>query len=873
VIQLRVLGPIELSDGDRELTRVLAQPKRFALLAHLTIASNGFQRRDSLLALFWPELDDKHARSALNQALRFLRVELGGPTDSIIVSRGAEEVGIDRSRVWCDAVALQELLSAGRTAEALELYRGDLLQGFFIDAAAGFEDWLERKRASLRSQAAAAMGVSAEQLVPTVVASSVTRHEVPPSQRARSRIVAVAIVGLVSAVIWAWNTVARRDRSENLIAVLPFSIQALDSSYHFLREGMVELLYARLSDDSRPAATWPGAVIASTRHIAPAANGNLSEADAIAIAKQLRARQVMVGHVVATRQDAEISARVVDVKSGRLLAAHSVRGVEGVRLATRFADEMIAKMLGENPTRFDALSDHPDAVRAYLAGMRFYRNSRPGYALDAFARALEIDPQFASAAFWRAYIGWGRFGFGTPEKQNAESLAWALRGRLRRGDSLLLAALPSIGPNYPRPSTASDILDASERAARVNRHRPEAWTEWARQLLYWGSQAGVPRPLELATFVVDSAIGLDSTFSPALVLRWHLATIREDLPAIRKYRAMLDKLDAGRDPAFRWAAANVLRDSAHLSRLFEAMAGRPNNVLIPRNVELWASSFGIASMDDAERFVELRLRKVDVTDEERRALQAARVRIAALRGQRQRALYLMDSLGAHSEARMISIAEEEYDLAAEHAIRELEARANTTTSTEERGNALCDAQVWRVAKGDTTRARNAASEIRAAIATISAAPGWRIGHLDLCPLLLEAMLEHASGSHRLDARAKLRNLLLKGTMSESPGNVAYLLGARMFVSLDQSALALSLVRRRDPMSAHMIQPAAWLLEGKLALLRRDTAGAVHAYTRYLEIRDRPDEGLLMQEGRRVRRLLGELKEAAPHAYRPRAILN
>jgi len=41
---------------------VLAQPKRVALLAYLAAATpRRLHRRDSLLALFWPELDQEHA--------------------------------------------------------------------------------------------------------------------------------------------------------------------------------------------------------------------------------------------------------------------------------------------------------------------------------------------------------------------------------------------------------------------------------------------------------------------------------------------------------------------------------------------------------------------------------------------------------------------------------------------------------------------------------------------------------------------------------------------------------------------------------------------------------------------------------------------
>lgn len=154
MIRLRVLGPIELLDDEgRELRSVLAQPKRLALLACLVVGPRGFRRRDSLLALLWPELDEGRARAALNQAVRFLRRELGGSTDSVVVSRGAEELGIDPRAIWCDAMVLQEQMEAGRFGEVLELYRGELLEGFFGDPGVGFQDWLARERDLLRATA------------------------------------------------------------------------------------------------------------------------------------------------------------------------------------------------------------------------------------------------------------------------------------------------------------------------------------------------------------------------------------------------------------------------------------------------------------------------------------------------------------------------------------------------------------------------------------------------------------------------------------------------------------------------------------------------------------------------------------------------
>ena len=152
VVEFRLLGAVHLSSAEgHELRAVLAQPKRVALLAYLAAASPGkFHRRDSLVALFWPELDQEHARAALRQALHGLRRSLGS---GAIAGRGDEEVRLDDRVVWCDVIAFEAALAAGDHAEALRLYGGDLLDGFFISGAPDFERWLEDHRAALRRRA------------------------------------------------------------------------------------------------------------------------------------------------------------------------------------------------------------------------------------------------------------------------------------------------------------------------------------------------------------------------------------------------------------------------------------------------------------------------------------------------------------------------------------------------------------------------------------------------------------------------------------------------------------------------------------------------------------------------------------------------
>ena len=148
VLRLRTLGTLDLRAPDgSELRSVLAQPRRVALLAYLALATpRGPHRRDRLLALFWPDQDQAHARNALSQAVYFLRNSLGADA---VVSRTADELALDMSTVWGDAIAFDEALDARRYMDAVELYRGELLAGFHVAGAAPeFAAWLDTMRAT-----------------------------------------------------------------------------------------------------------------------------------------------------------------------------------------------------------------------------------------------------------------------------------------------------------------------------------------------------------------------------------------------------------------------------------------------------------------------------------------------------------------------------------------------------------------------------------------------------------------------------------------------------------------------------------------------------------------------------------------------------
>ena len=163
MIQLRLLGGADLrASGAREMSSLLTQPKRIAMLAYLALGSKTrWHSRDTLLAMFWPELDGERARTALRKSVHGLRAVLGKDT---IVNQGDGRIGLERDLVWCDATAFEETLAASDPAEALGLYRGDLLAGFHITGSPDFERWIDSERDRLRNLAcAAALGLSEQE--------------------------------------------------------------------------------------------------------------------------------------------------------------------------------------------------------------------------------------------------------------------------------------------------------------------------------------------------------------------------------------------------------------------------------------------------------------------------------------------------------------------------------------------------------------------------------------------------------------------------------------------------------------------------------------------------------------------------------------
>lgn len=158
---MSVLGGFELYSHAG--TPIQLPPKKArALLAYLALTEPRPQPRDKLAALLWEDSSDSQARTSLRQALSAIRRSLEAA--EALLDADAETVWLKRDGLLIDAEQFQQCAAAAsveRLREAVELYRGSLLDGFDIRAPA-FEDWLRAERERLRNLAVGALSALVE---------------------------------------------------------------------------------------------------------------------------------------------------------------------------------------------------------------------------------------------------------------------------------------------------------------------------------------------------------------------------------------------------------------------------------------------------------------------------------------------------------------------------------------------------------------------------------------------------------------------------------------------------------------------------------------------------------------------------------------
>jgi len=697
----------------------------------------------------------------------------------------------------------------------------------------------------------------------------------PPLPARRPLVRFVAIAAAVVAGAWGIGRIAESSPSPTLdpnrVLVVPFRVTGADSTLRYLRDGMVDLLAARLTGEDGSSAVDPRTALGAWRRASAAGGGDVPQDALVRIARDLGAGQLLLGEIVATRPGhAVLSARVLASADGRIGANASVTGRSEptdslLALIDRLVSTLLVLHAGEAQQRLASLtSTSPQALRAFLRGRAESRLGHDAAARNYFARALDHDSTFALAALELALArGWlfrwtvltsesgartvgVQFGGGPATRGSDEDqwnrameLAWRGRAKLNRADRAMLVALR--GNRYPGPSSAREMLAHWEQAVRDAPDRPDGHYALGSVLLSQGLAMGLADSRARAGASFRHALELDSAFLSPITGLLEIAALERDTVTLRRLRALYLAQDSMGEEAdyIRWLGAAVLGDETALGTVRSRFASLDLGILV--RIARTSQMHGIA-LEDAERAFSVVLGRTHERQQRQIVLWYAGL-LALNRGQPERALQLM---------RLKREVDPGPDLQRGYAIRyalwwdgdslagagaaqatqlSLSPSARATTA-EDRGTVAFrrfSLALWRLSHGDTTGASEAIRHNR---------EERRHPQADLLDALLAGIVRRPDAAAVL---ARLDSTALLGCCSLP--HVINLVSARLHERAGDLPGALAAIRRGRWLFPPQYLSTYLREEGRLATITADTAGAIAAYRHYLTLRSTPEPSL------------------------------
>lgn len=169
-LEIVTLGNLVLRRGEVVLTDILSS-KAAALIVFLACTGHS-QTRLHLAELFWFERSEEQALSNLRTLLTRIRPYFGNnllfTRDTVSFNPGQPyhldfaELHLTLARVRSKNPGQGELSSEliGQLEEALRLYQGGFLAGFYVSEANGFEEWAGQERENLQRQVIEALKIA-----------------------------------------------------------------------------------------------------------------------------------------------------------------------------------------------------------------------------------------------------------------------------------------------------------------------------------------------------------------------------------------------------------------------------------------------------------------------------------------------------------------------------------------------------------------------------------------------------------------------------------------------------------------------------------------------------------------------------------------
>ncbi|HET7374118.1 MAG TPA: serine/threonine-protein kinase, partial [Gemmatimonadaceae bacterium] len=664
---------------------------------------------------------------------------------------------------------------------------------------------------------------------------------------------ALALLATLALGGW-WRVHARPSRlDEGLVVVAPFRVTGADASLAYLREGMLDLLAAKLTGEGGPRAVSPRSVLVAWNR-QTSGGRDLSEEQALRLAAGLGSGRLLLGDVVGTPSRIVINARLLEAPGGKVVAQESVEGPPD-SLASR-VDALAAKLLSVSAGQRERLASLTTAslpaLREYLDGKALFRHGQYGAAHQHFERAVQLDSTFALATLGMFEAS---FWDGAPDVWPAAARATAMASRLSQKDRVYLSMIT--GPRFPEASTMRELITASERLVQVAPDEPESWAILGDWLFHTGGMVDIEDWESRAMSAYARALAIDSTFVPALGHYVLLAVRRGDTAAVRKLGALYIATDSIGETAqaLRWRRALMLGDEPMLADV-RARLTNTERPIDPFTM-WWISDLslhdGVALDDGARAFTSAQW----IVDPQVRAVEALVAADFALeRGQPHAALATSEAAQAfQSDPHLFlrwralgALYDDGDSTAGAQSVTLLERSADAAAATgaarQAQNNDRCVVEQWRLLHGDAHGAREAIARMRATPGQSATPNGARVEVR--CSMILDALV--AELERRADAPAAIDRLdslmrtgpdggMLVGTFSKDPGN---LILAWLRERHGDRSGALRAVRRIGYVGSPVFLAAQLREQGRLAALMGDKAAAIRAWQHYLAIRNEPE---------------------------------
>jgi hypothetical protein len=362
----------------------------------------------------------------------------------------------------------------------------------------------------------------------------------------RLAIIGAAVMTLPLLGFGMWWTGVRGVRGASLdtdlMVVTPFRLAGANEELSYLREGLMDLIAARIGGaGAELSVVPPRSVSRRIRETLGSLDMDPDRDEARSIATGFGAGLLLEGEIIGTAASFTVTTRLFDVRTGyRLDTAELKAHPDSLHdLIDRIATRLIAAESGVRQDRLAAITTASmPALRAFLEGEQAFRRGDHDRAVRGYDRAVSIDSSFALAALGllRAQ-GWA-VGLESTNAGRAQRIVRRGMDRLSEPDRLFADALFGDGADPYR-----DLVERRIRAAQLMPDLAELHFLAGDGLLHYGPSLGIADAFGAARVYFERTIAMDSTYLEPLIHLHDLASMEKDTAGVRRYGDLLLAID------------------------------------------------------------------------------------------------------------------------------------------------------------------------------------------------------------------------------------------------------------------------------------------------------------------------------------------